>query len=383
MAEIQLKKCPVSKYCGACQYQGISYEKQLNSKQKIVEKLYSKYEVKPIIGANNQYHYRNKSQVSFEKDINHIYMGNYVTSTHKVVDIEDCQLVNEKANEIFNTIKKLVIKHKISIFDETYYRGFLRHVLIRNSYDNKQYMVVLVAGNSRFSKKDIFIKELLKKHPEISTIILNINNRKTSMVLGNKDIVLYGKGYIEDVLFDKTYRISNSCFFQVNHEQCEKLYKCAIELGDIKKDDIVLDAYCGIGTITLELAEKAKKVIGVEINKESIKQANENSKRNNIDNVEFYAEDAAKYMKKMLKQKQHFDVVVVDPPRNGLDNNFIYSLIKLLPDKIIYISCNPKTQKDDIKKLSRYYKIDTIQPVDMFPLTEHVEAIVLLCRVEC
>jgi len=375
----ELKKCPVSKYCGACQYQGIEYDKQLAIKQEKIEQLFPNYQVNKIIGGDNQYFYRNKSQMSFAKDRKgHIYMGNYVTSTHQIVDIDNCQLVNKIGNDIFNTIKRLVIKYHISIYDEIIHKGFLRHVLIRNSYDDKQFMVVLVCGHSRFDKKDLFIKELLKIHPIIKTIILNINNARTSMILGKKDIILYGKGYIEDKLFDKTYRISNSCFFQINHDQCEKLYTNAIDLANIKKDDIVLDAYCGIGTITLQLAQKAKMVTGVEINKRSIEDAIKNAKRNKIDNVEFYADDASLFMKKALKQKKEYDLLFVDPPRNGLDNNFIYSLIKLRPNKIVYISCNPYTQKDDINKLKRYYDIKLIQPVDMFPLTDHIESICLL-----
>ena len=376
------KECPYSKKCGGCRYQGFSYAKQLDIKQKETEKHLSKFGVvKSIIKSKNIYHYRNKNKISFSYDKKgHLHMGNYIESTHKIVDVDECQIHSELASRIFNTIKDLAIKQKINIFNEDKLKGFLRHVLIRTSNDNKHALVVLVTGVIDYKKKDKFVYDLIKAIPEIDTVVQNINNKYTSMVLGKKSIVLYGDGYIKDELLGNTFCISSSSFYQINHDQTENIYKKAIELASFKGDEIVLDAYCGIGTIGISLAKYVKHVDAVEINKEAIKDAKVNAKINNIKNIKFYAKDAKDFMKDRALAKSKYDVVIVDPPRTGLDSAFIYHLQKLSPNKIVYISCNPETQARDLKLLKRNYKVKEIQPFDMMPFTEHIETVVLLTK---
>ena len=378
----RLKKCPVSELCGGCQLQHLDYNQQLDFKQHKMDELFAGI-MKPenIIGANDPYYYRNKVQVAFGFNHKKVICGNYVESTHHIVEIKDCQLANKEANNIIATIKELAISFKIPIFDEFNYRGCLRHVMIRLSENTGQIMVILVTGSYVFPRKNDFIKVLLKKHPQITTVVQSINNRHTSMVLGDKFIVCYGKGYIEDNLNGLIFRISPASFYQVNSKQTVKLYNCAINLADLKPNDIVIDAYCGTGTIGLSLASRVSKVIGVELNKEAIKDAKINAKINNITNAEFICDDAGKYMQHLAYNKQKVDAVIMDPPRAGSDEKFLSSVLKLKPKKVVYISCNPYTQKQNIRYLMKYgYKVNNIQPVDMFPFTEHVENISVLYR---
>lgn len=374
------KICKVAQICGGCQLQSLDYQQQLALKQKNIENLFPNYRVEPIIGCRSPFNYRNKVQVAFGKDYrNRVVCGNYVTSTHKIVDVVDCQITDKRANKIIKTIKQLVISFKMSIFDEESARGFLRHVLVRTA--KKEIMVVLVTGNYEFAKKRDFIKVLLEKHPEITTIVQSINSRFTSMVLGDKFITLYGKGYITDELCSKQFKISANSFYQVNTYQTEVLYNTAIALANLNKDDIVVDTYCGIGTISLAVSDKVKKVLAVEINKQAIYDAIANSKINKISNVEFTAMDAGKYMQQLAYNKQKIDVLIMDPARSGADNKFLYACSKLLPSKIVYISCNPTTQKGNVNYLlKKGYRIEKIVPVDMFPFTQHCETVCLLTR---
>lgn len=374
-------KCPVSKYCGGCQYQGISYNEQLSIKQDYINILLHKYgKIKPILGVSNPLNYRNKVQVSFGYDDNHrVLCGNYVPSTHTIVNIDDCMICDEEANSIINSIKKLIIKHKISIFNENTYKGCIRHVLVRTS-NTGQIMLVLVTGTININKKELFIKDILKYNSNITTIVQNINNRHTSMVLGPKNIVLYGKGYIYDNLCGLSFRISASSFYQVNKYQTEVLYKNAIKAAKLNNNDIVIDSYCGTGTIGLVCAPKCKQVYGVESNASAIKDAMINMKINKITNVSFVCEDAGKYMSFLAKQKKHIDVVIMDPPRTGSNKKFLDSLIKLKPSRIVYVSCNPNTLKSNLDYISKYYNVNSIQPVDMFPYTNHIECVVSLLK---
>lgn len=376
-----MEKCPVSKYCGACTYQGVSYSKQLETKQKQVEKLLSGFSsVNKIIGMKDPLNYRNKVQINFAYDDNHnVISGYYIPSSHIIVPIESCMIVDEKINEIISSVKRIIIKHKISIFDENRMKGCLRHILIRSTNLN-EYMLVLVTGSATIVKKELLIKDILKYNPNITTIIQNINNRRTSMVLGSRNNVLYGKGYIVDKLCGLKFKISASSFYQVNKRQTEILYNEAIKLANLNKNEILIDAYCGTGTIGLVASRHVKKVYGVESNLSAIKDANKNKSLNSIDNIEFICEDAGKYMEYLSKKRMHIDTVIMDPPRAGSDMKFMNSMVKLKPDKIVYISCNPITLKDNLKYLSKFYSIEKIQPVDLFPFTDHVETIVLLNR---
>lgn len=379
--ENKLKKCPVSKYCGGCKYQGIDYAKQLELKQEKVEKLLGSFHhVEKIIGMDNPYHYRNKVQMNYAYDDNHrIISGYYVEGSHIIVPVDECQITDQKINEILYSIKRIVSRLHISIFDERVMKGCLRHVLVRST-NKDEYMVVLVTGSFNIVKKELLIKEILKYNPSVKTIVQNINRRKTSMVLGDKNTVLYGKGYITDKLCGLQFRISPSSFYQVNSRQTEILYNEAIKGAKLNKNEVLLDAYCGTGTIGLAASKHVKKVIGVESNASAIKDANINMKINGIDNTEFVLEDAGKYMEYLSKNRIHIDTVIMDPPRAGADMRFMSSMVKLNPDKIVYVSCNPITLKDNLKYLSKYYKIEYIRPVDMFPFTEHVESVVLMSR---
>ncbi|MBE6125482.1 MAG: 23S rRNA (uracil(1939)-C(5))-methyltransferase RlmD [Erysipelotrichaceae bacterium] len=380
-----LKPCPVREVCGGCQLQHLTYRKQLEFKlEKARREVGSFGSVDEIIGMDDPYFYRNKVQISFGYDYKgRVLAGNYVTSTHTIVPVKQCQLADKKANDIFNTIISLQKSFRLSVFDEHAMQGFLRHVLVRTSSDGEEVMVVIVAGSPIFPKKNGFINALLDKHPYITTIVLNVNNRRTSMILGDRSMVLYGKGYIEDELLGYTFRISPSSFYQVNHVQTEKLYRLVSEFAQLKKEDVVMDAYCGTGTIGITLADQCKEVLGVEINKEAVRDAGKNARINGISNISFYCDDAGKYMVRMALQKQKVNVVIMDPPRAGSDEKFLSSLIRLNPDRIVYVSCNPVTQKRDLKYLTaRGYKVKKIKAVDMFPFTEHVECVALLKRIE-
>ena len=377
----RMKKCSAAGICGGCRYQGMEYQHQLDAKQKKTEKLLSGFgHVEKIEGCEDPYRYRNKVQVSFGKDDhNRIIMGNYVTSTHTIVPVSDCQLASEKANHIFNTIRKLAVSFRLSIFDEHSMQGFLRHVMVRNSSDDEEYMVVIVSGSPVFPRKNDCINALLKECPYITTIIHNVNNRHTSMILGPRSNVIYGKGYIEDELCGKLYRLSAQSFYQINHAQTEKLYRTAVEFAALTGKERVIDAYCGIGTIGMTVADKAREVLGVEINQQAIRDAVKNAKVNGVTNIRFDCQDAGKYMVELAKDNQKIDVVIMDPPRAGADEAFLSSLVRLKPEKIVYISCNPVTQKDDLNYLcKRGYQVKRIKPFDLFPFTEHVECVALL-----
>ncbi len=374
-----MKRCPYARQCGGCQYQGIPYEEQLLRKQKRSEELLGSFgKVEPVIGSDPSLRYRNKAQISFMYTNKKILMGNYMTGTHRIVETERCELLPDLTNEIFLTIRDLLISFRFSVFNEHTMEGFLRHVLIRTDSNAEKAMVTLVTGTKIFPKKKDFLKELLHRHPQIVTVIQNVNNRHTSMILGDYSTVLYGKGYIEDELCGYRFRISPESFYQINHAQTEKLYAGAIIAADPGPQDTVLDAYCGIGTIGICMAEKVNKVIGVEINKQAIQDARINAEINHLKNTVYYAEDAGEFMRKHAKQKD-IDTVIMDPPRAGADKVFLSSLVQLNPKKIVYISCNPETQKRDLQYLTaKGYKTGLIQPYDLFPMTEHIETIVLL-----
>ncbi len=374
-------KCPYYDKCGSCQLQHMSYESQLLFKQNIVNNLLDKYgKVNKIIGMDVPYNYRNKihSTLSYNKK-GKIISGLYEENTHNVISVDKCIIQHSKSDEIIKTIRNLMEEFKIKPYNEDTGFGLIRHILIKIGFTSKQIMLVLVASSPVFPSKNNFLKELLKRHPEITTVILNINKRKTSMILENNEKVIYGKGYIEDTLCGCTFQISAKSFYQINPIQTEKLYNKAIEMAELNGNETVIDTYSGIGTISLILSKNVKKVLGVEINKDAVKDAIQNAKRNNITNTFFYNSDSGDFMEDMMAKNQRIDVVFMDPPRSGSDEKFLYSLTKLMPKKVIYISCNPSTLERDLKYLTTHnYKINSIQPVDMFPQTNHIECIVSL-----
>mgnify|MGYP003280077479 FL=1 len=375
---------PAGKKCGGCDYQGISYEEQLKKKENSVRKLMKEFgEIRPIIGADDPYHYRNKVHAVFSRKRNgEIVSGIYQEGTHKVVPVDACQIENEKADEIIVSVRKLLKSFKIKVYDEDTGYGLLRHVLVRTGYMTGQIMVVLVVSSPIFPSKNNFVKALRAHHPEISTVVLNVNDRKTSMVLGPRNITLYGKGYIEDRLCGCMFRISPTSFYQINPVQTEKLYKTAMMLARLNKRNVVVDAYCGIGTIGMVAAKTVKEVIGVELNAEAVRDAQSNARRNNMKNIRFVQGDAGVFLEGMADREEAVDVVFMDPPRSGSSPEFLKSLLVIRPKKIVYISCEPETQARDLKTLKKDYKVEAIQPVDMFPFTEKCETVVLLTRKE-
>ncbi len=376
-----MKKCPVSEYCGGCQYQGIDYEKQLERKQESVNKLLSCFhDVNPIIGCRDSLHYRNKMQVSFACDEKkRIIFGYYVPKTHTVVPVDECMLCEKGISEILSSVKKILIRHHIPIYDEAMKKGCLRYIQIRSS-NQGEYMLILVTASVSLPKADLLVRDILKAHPEIRSIIHNVNRKSSSDILGEKNTILYGKGYITDELCGLSFRISPSSFYQVNRIQTEVLYNEAIRSAAFKGDEILIDAYCGIGTIGLSAAKHVKEVIGVESNASAIRDAQNNCRINKIANARFICEDAGRYMEYLSRNKTHIDTVIMDPPRGGSDSRFISSMVKMKPEHIIYISCNPVTLKRDLSDLNRSYQVDSIQPVDMFPFTKHIEVIAVLSR---
>lgn len=376
-------KCPVMHKCGGCQLLHLDYAKQLKEKQKKVEELLGKYgKVEPIIGMDNPDHYRNKVHAVFDHDRKgNAISGVYEAGSHRVVPVDSCLIENEKADEIIVSIRGLLKSFKIKTYDEDTEYGLLRHVLIRTGHKSGQIMVVLVLASPILPSKNNFVKALLKLHPEITTVIINVNNKNTSMVLGDKEQVIYGKGYIEDTLCEKVFHISPKSFYQVNPVQTEVLYGKAIELAGLIGKETIIDAYCGIGTIGIIASDSVKKVIGVELNGDAVKDANNNAKRNQIKNIDFYNKDAGEFMSQMASQEQRADVVFMDPPRAGSDERFLASLCTLAPERVVYISCNPVTLARDLEFLvKKGYKVKRMIPVDMFPYTVHVETVVLMSK---
>lgn len=381
--EEKVTKCSVSKKCGSCQYQGVPYKEQLAAKQKRMKKLLGKFaNVKPIIGMDDPFYYRNKVHAVFDRDKKgNIICGTYEAKTHKVVPIEECMIEDKISQEIIRTIRDMLKSFRIKTYDEDTGYGLLRHVLVRRGFSTDEIMVVLVIGSPIFPSKNNFVKALRKKYPQITTIVLNVNDKKTSMVLGERDIVIYGKGYIRDTLCGCTFRISPQSFYQVNPVQTEILYKTAIEYAGLGRKETVIDAYCGIGTIGLVAAKRAKNVIGVELNPDAVRDARINAKENKITNTRFYQGDAGEFMENMAENGEHADVVFMDPPRTGSDKKFMSSVIKLNPSRIVYISCGPETLARDLEYLTKHgYDVRKIQPVDMFSFTDHCENICLLTK---
>ncbi|MBQ7296380.1 MAG: 23S rRNA (uracil(1939)-C(5))-methyltransferase RlmD [Clostridia bacterium] len=375
--------CPLYKKCGGCQLQNMTYDEQLSFKQAKTIKYLGRFgHVEEIIGMDEPYHYRNKVQAAFGTTRGgKIISGVYQSSSHNIVMVDECMLEDKIADKIITDIRKMLPRWKLTAYNEDTGKGFLRHVLVKRGFCTGEVMVVLVTGTNIFPAKKEFLRALLKSHEEITTVVWNINPSKTSLVLGNREEVLFGSGYIEDILCGKRFRISAKSFYQINPVQTEKLYSTAIEFAGLTGKETVLDAYCGIGTIGLVALDKAKRVIGVELNSDAVRDAKMNSKINSAENIRFFCADAGKFMVGMAEEKEKVDVVFMDPPRAGSDIPFLKSIATLKPERVVYVSCNVETQARDLAYLCKSgYKVKKIQPVDMFPHTNHVETVVLLNR---
>ncbi len=379
--EAKNRLCPVASKCGSCRWINRGYEEQLEAKAMRLRKLMEPYcRPEPIIAMENPVHYRNKVHAVFGEDARHnAISGTYEAKSHRIVPIDSCMIENQKADEIIVSIRGLLKSFKIRPYDEDTGRGLLRHVLVRVGHATGQIMVVLVLGYPIMPSKNNFVKALLKLHPEITTMVLNINDKDTSMVLGDREQVIYGKGYIEDELCGMTFRISPKSFYQVNPVQTEKLYAKAMEYARLTGKETVLDAYCGTGTIGLIASRQAEKVLGVELNKDAVKDAISNARRNQISNIRFYQRDAGEFLLEMADAGARLDVLFMDPPRSGSSEAFLNAAAKIRPRRIVYISCNPETLATDLRILvKKGYKVERCVAVDMFPYTDAIEAVVAL-----
>lgn len=372
--------CKTYKRCGGCNMRHIEYEETLiikrNSVQALVNKtLKNKVQVKNTIGMENPLHYRNKAQypIGMNKE-NKPVIGVFARRSHEIIPINNCLIQKPISEQIAKFILEYITKNNISVYDEKSGKGIFRHLVIKVGVKTNEIMCILVINAHSFKNENKLVEELVKNFPNIKTIVKNINTKNTNVIMGKENIVLYGDGYIKDILGDYTFKISPQSFYQVNPLQAEKLYNLGVEAAKITKNDIVFDLYCGIGTISLFMAKYAKKVYGVEIVEQAIKDAKENAKTNNIENTEFIAGDTEIVLDDLINNKKIIpDVVMVDPPRKGLDNRTIENINKIKPNRVIYISCNPATLIRDLAKFEENYGIKSIQPVDMFPFSSHVE----------
>ena len=382
--------CPTYKRCGGCSLRHVEYKETLKMKQNAVQSLVNKtlntkIQVQETEGMEYPYHYRNKAQypVGLNKDGKPV-MGVFANRTHEIIPIDTCYIQNEQTEEIAKFIFNFLVNNNISFYNEKTQKGLVRHIVTKIGIKTNEIMCIIVINGDSFPKENELVRDLKNKFPNIKSIIKNINTKNTNVILGKENINLFGNGYITDVLENYKFKISPMSFYQVNPVQAEKLYNLGVKYAEITKNDIVFDLYCGIGTISLCMSKYAKKVYGVEIVEEAIEAAKENAKINNIENTEFIAGDVEKVLSNLIDNKKVIpDIIMVDPPRRGLDNTSVENIKKVSPKKLVYISCNPATLMRDLAKLEDIYEIKNIKPVDMFPYTSHVEVCSLLELKNC
>ncbi|HBF9585332.1 TPA: 23S rRNA (uracil(1939)-C(5))-methyltransferase RlmD [Clostridioides difficile] len=373
--------------CGGCQIQDLDYNKQLEMKTNEVKQVLSRIgkledvEVHDTIGMDNPYRYRNKAQFPIQKNNGIPIVGFYKKKTHDVISTEKCVIQHEINDKIVKIIKTYIRAYKVSIYDEKTHTGLIRHLVTKIGFTTKEVMVVLVANGNKLP----YLKELasvLKENiPGFKTLVVNVNQKDTNAILGRENIVIYGDGKINDYIGDLVFEISPLSFFQVNPVQTKVLYDKALEYANLNDTDTVFDIYCGIGTISLFLAQKAKKVYGIEIIDDAIKDAKINAKLNNIHNAEFYVGKAEEIVPKMYREGKTANVVVVDPPRKGCDEKVLETIVSMNPERIVYVSCNPSTLARDLDYLNVHgFKCIEAQPVDMFPHSTHIETVALLSK---
>lgn len=384
----QKSRCPLFKQCGGCHLQHLSRAGQQQFKTKRVKDTLLRIgrcdvEVLPCLMMEEPWFYRNKVQVPVGMQGNTIVTGFYKQHSNDIVPMETCYIQNSESNQLVNRVRELLQDVHEKPYDKISHQGNIRHILVKYAHTTKQLMLVFITYKESIQQIDKIMKVLKQEFPYLKTIIHNINTRHDNVILGEKVKVLDGTGYIEDVLLGNTYRISVKSFYQVNPIQVEQLYQKAIEFADLKPTDEVIDAYCGIGTISLSMAKYVEKVYGVEIVEQAITDAKENAINNDIHNVEFTCQDAGEFMVSFAKQKKHIDAVMVDPPRKGCSQTFLDQLLTLSPLKIVYVSCDVATQARDIAYLQEHgYYVDICQPVDMFPQTHNIESIVKLSKAD-
>ena len=377
--------CHVFWDCGGCQLQHLSYEAQLVQKQKTVRDVMERIgklphvPVHPVKGMDNPWRYRNKSQIPFSEQEGKVVSGFYKSRTHHIVDTDVCIIQGEEADELMSTLKHELQIMGIEAYDERTHRGMLRHLIVRKARATGELMVVLVTKSKKFPQKEEAIALIKRVVPNVTSIMQNVNSQKTNVIFGNETISLHGKSFIVDTIGDIKFEISARSFYQVNSEQTEVLYDQALEYAQLTGNESVIDAYCGIGSISLFLAQQAKEVYGVEIVPQAIEDAKRNAELNGIDNAHFEAGPAEVVIPKWYEQGKRFDVLVVDPPRKGCDEKLLDTILEYKPKRIVYVSCNPATLARDLRILEDGgYRTQEVQPVDMFPHSSHVEAVTWL-----
>lgn len=376
--------CPVATACGGCQFHHLSYEKEVEYKKSKVLRAFHNIAkmdltIDEVIKCDNPYYYRNKIIMPLGHDRNgKLIHGFYRARTHDIVSIDQCYIEDKRSSPIIKTIKRLMTEYNYSPYDEINNSGLIRRIMIRTSFYYPELMVVLVTNQDKIDSFDEFVRDLVETHPEITTVVQNINTEDTNVILGGKENVLFGTGKIKDKLCDFEFSISSKSFYQINVLQTEKLYQKAIQMAELTKNDVVLDAYSGIGTIGMLVASKVKKVVGVEIVKQAVIDARANAITNKVTNIEYHESDASEFLIKATNKDLSFDVVFVDPPRKGLDIGFVDALKVLQPKKIVYISCDPATLARDVSLMIDKYDVNRVAVVDMFSRTYHVESCILL-----
>lgn len=372
---------------GTMPLQHLAYDQQLIFKQNQVKNALSRvagvnnFPVNETIGMDHPYGYRNKAQIPVREIHRKLTTGFYRKGTHTLIEIEDFVIQAPEIDQAIIIVRDILRKYDVKAYDEDNHLGDIRHIIVRRGHFTEEMMIVLVTNNLVLPHAQEIIADIRQEIPEVVSIIQNINTKQTNVILGKKAMVLFGQDYYTDELLDHTFKISHQSFYQVNSKQTEKLYQIATEYADLKADETVVDAYCGIGTMTLSLAEKAGKVYGVDIVPQAIEDAKTNAIDNGIENVEFDVGDAGEWLVEKVKSGLTVDTVVVDPPRKGLTQEFIQAVLEVQPERMVYVSCNPNTLARDLKFfLDEGYEINEVQPVDMFPQTHHIETVTRLTK---
>ncbi|WP_342429881.1 23S rRNA (uracil(1939)-C(5))-methyltransferase RlmD [Neobacillus sp. FSL H8-0543] len=378
--------CPVYEQCGGCQLQHLKYEQQLVEKRDIViqslerhtKLVIDKMDIRETIGMEDPWGYRNKSSFQLAGKDGKVLAGLYGLNSHELIDIEHCAVQHSQTNEAVNTVKKILEELKITIYNEKSRKGIVRTIVTRVGVQTGELQVVLITNQAELPKKDHIIQEIQKRLPNVTSIVQNINEQKTSLIFGEETVSLAGEDFIQETLGDLQFELSARTFFQLNPVQTIKLYNEVRTAAALTGEEKIVDAYCGVGTIGLWLADQAAEVRGMDVIPEAIEDAKKNAKRHGITNTKYVPGKAEEVLPKWVKKGWKPDVIIVDPPRTGLDNQLIQTILQAAPEKLLYISCNPSTLAKDIQMLSAKYEVKYIQPLDMFPQTSHVETVTLL-----
>lgn len=371
--------CPIAKACGGCQLQHMSYDEQLRFKRQKVQDVIKRIahldlEVLPVKGMEEPYFYRNKAQIPFCYTDGHLHSGFYRINSNTIIDMDTCCIQSKEINQIYADVRQVLLRYPHLAYS-------LRHVLIKHAVYKDEIMLVFISRPNDSQDWNALAREMVSLHSKIQSVMLNINDRKDNVILGEKEICLYGRDYIVDQMADFLFHISAKSFYQVNPVQTKVLYDTALQTCQLSGQEIVIDLYCGVGTISMFLAKHAKKVIGIEIVPSAIRNAKANAKRNEIHNIEFICSDATAYAKKLAQEKMHPDVVCVDPPRKGCAKSVLEDIVSMQPKRIVYVSCDPGTLARDLRILEDLgYHCEMVQPVDMFPQTHSIENVALLTK---